>query len=277
MIDVVILNINNNISKTLFSIYIQTIKNDLKIYVISRKKDKKIGPFKDKLNIEEIVVGDVSIGLMRSKGLNKCKNEYITFINSGDCFYNVFSLNNLFKIRDKNDIIFGKIVNYNIPYSNNYVEGNLYRKKFLDDNKIDFFDSNSADNGFNKLILMFNSNYTFSDDLIYYIENTNINYDIYFKEVIDDVIKCLKIADKNNCSNLLVSEVIYDCTVYLAYLYSLLGDKKRILKYIGKYYEYYLKYYEYVSYGVKNSVSKYYGKGIQYIETLIFNMFNDVK
>ena len=116
---VVSLNTKNDFLETIESINNQTYKN-YEIIVIDGKSDDgtvdEINKIKHKLS-SFIVEKDDGIYDAMNKGIAIAKGEWIIFLNSGDVFFENFTLENIFKeeLSDK-DIIFGNTVVKNSDY-----------------------------------------------------------------------------------------------------------------------------------------------------------------
>ena len=195
MIDIIITGEAKSLEKTLFSICIQTISDIVNVIIVSNKKNPSLSEFQKKIAIQEVITKEKSIGKRRQIGYDLAKGEYLFFMNSGDVFYDVFALNNLYKIRDKNDIVIGGISNIEKKYSSYYLVGNLYRRKGLVTHRIQFSDSNGLENGFHQLYFMTHPKIVYSEDIIYH-QNISIdkNYDYYHNLIQDSLFAISRIA-----------------------------------------------------------------------------------
>ena len=200
MIDIIVLNNGKGIEETLLSIYTQTIKNKIKVYIVGDRPIKHIKEFEKRLDIEKVKCSN-SLGEMKSLGLEKSNNEYIMFINSGSMFYNPLSLEKIYDMRDKYDIVLGKVVNEICDYSFYNVQGNLYKREFIKKEKIKFNDSDGLNNGFNQLAILSGANYTFSN------YNTIYSKQDIDKYLISDSIYALTIMKNNNIKEIMAGMV----------------------------------------------------------------------
>ena len=101
MIDIIIIDSENvSLQKILFSILIQTLHEKVHVYLIDNKKNTSLSFFQERITIDEVLVDD-NYDIMRKIGLDAGSNEFVLFLNSGDVFYDVFSLNNLYKLDRK--------------------------------------------------------------------------------------------------------------------------------------------------------------------------------
>lgn len=147
-----------NLDKTIQSVISQTILPDLYLII-----SKKFIPEKIKKNflnykINYIECSDNSIFDAMNIGLSKSFNYRVLFLNSGDYFFNKFSISKIYKnirkYRNKN-IIFSSILEYeklkfyekkNYFFNKNYLPHQSFisiNKKKDIDNKNNFFDTNN--------------------------------------------------------------------------------------------------------------------------------------
>ncbi len=136
---------NCSLRKTLLSICGQSIKHELKIYIVDSLFNEdylsEIELFKEKINIQVInYQGENCLNSI----IEKTENEYVMFIEIGDMFYNYFSLEYLYNeiINKEEDICIGLVVEneqgeYKYLEQNNYeLLGKIYSKEsFRKNNK----------------------------------------------------------------------------------------------------------------------------------------------
>lgn len=189
-IDVIIpcYNAKDTLSLTLDSIAKQDILSDISVYLVNDCSDYDYQSFVAKyshfFSISEIdLLENVGPGGARNAGILNSNNPYIVFIDSDDYFYDDSALSTLFKtIHQYNcDLVISSFIyerdgetivkNYN----NIWLHGKIYRRSFLEENKILFNGTRAnEDNGFNNLILLLNSRVKYISDITYvYHENKN--------------------------------------------------------------------------------------------------------
>ena len=168
MIDVIIpaYNSQDTIIKTLSSIAMQLNKDELVVTIVNDGgKDYKeiVSIFKPILNIKEIGYEiNRGPGYARQYGIDNTKEEFITFIDADDTFYEACSLSMLSKpMKDTSAkfiispfIQIGKEVGQMQPVNANlvWVFGHMYRRSFLKEHNIRFTPTRSnEDVGFNTM------------------------------------------------------------------------------------------------------------------------------
>jgi glycosyltransferase involved in cell wall biosynthesis len=182
MIDVIIpaYNAHETICETLSSIVLQSIKDQLNVYIVNdcSKKDysKEIKRFSKVLNIKEIKTDKNSgPGVARQLGIDSSNSPYIVFIDADDVFYNYKSIETLYNyITNYNyNIVAGRFIEevgdmiYNHSNDEIWMHGKMYKRQFLDENNIRFNDTYSnEDAGFNNLCF-FCTDVLVLDDFIY--------------------------------------------------------------------------------------------------------------
>lgn len=184
MIDVIIpaYNAHSTIVKTLSSIAIQTMVQDLNVIIVNDAStedySKEISFFKNIMKIKEIKLEKNSgPGVARQAGIEKSKNPYIVFIDSDDVFCSSFSIVTLYNaiMNEECDMIsscfyqehddgeFSEKTGDRI-----WLHGKIYRRKFLEENDIKFNDTSvNEDNGFNQLIYLHESKIEYIEDFTY--------------------------------------------------------------------------------------------------------------
>ena len=168
MIDVIIpaYNSQDTIIRTLSSIAMQLNRDELKVTIVNDGgKDYKeiIDIFKPLLNIQEIGYEENrGPGYARQFGIDNTKEDFITFIDADDTFYESTSIGLLAKpIKDTSTkfvispfIQLGKEVGQQAPVNANlvWVFGHIYRRSFLDAHNIRFTSTRAnEDVGFNTM------------------------------------------------------------------------------------------------------------------------------
>lgn len=168
MIDVIIpaYNSQDTIIRTLSSIAMQLNRDELKVTIVNDGgKDYKeiVEIFKPLLNIQEIGYEENrGPGYARQFGIDNTKEDFITFIDADDTFYESTSIGLLAKpIKDTSAkfvispfIQMGKEVGQQAPVNANlvWVFGHIYRRSFLDAHNIRFTSTRAnEDVGFNTM------------------------------------------------------------------------------------------------------------------------------
>lgn len=168
MIDVIIpaYNSQDTIIRTLSSIAMQLNRDELKVTIVNDGgKDYKdiVNTFSPLINIQEIGYEENrGPGYARQYGIDHTKEDFITFIDADDTFYEACSLGILSKpIKDTSAkfvispfIQIGKEVGQQAPMNANlvWVFGHIYRRSFLEQHNIRFTPTRSnEDVGFNTM------------------------------------------------------------------------------------------------------------------------------
>ncbi len=241
MIDIIIpaYNAHKYIEKALISISMQTISNQVNVYIINdcSKKDYSeiIKIFKDRIKIKEIKLEKNSgPGVARQIGIEKSKNEYILFLDSDDLLYNIFSLEKLYKtiISNKADICIGGILDEddnNLNYYNNHMgclHGKLYRRKIIEKNNLKFNNSRSSeDNSFNRLFLMSNPKITYLDECVYLYRDNKKSQSKkytgakYIKDYIYNMEWAVEQAEQKKYDKYQIAELIFSTISYIYSIY----------------------------------------------------------
>ena len=176
MIDIVIfIKDINDIDKTLISICMQEIKDKINVIIINSGLNNnlynKLNIFKEELNIK-VVSNDNDLDILSGK--------YIMFIDSGNIFYNAFSVQYLYYtiLENNADLICGMVHEKRrnktiITNGNeNYLYGKIYNKDFLNKHniKVDYTSLNN-NSYFNKLVLSYNPKMYYIEEDICILEN----------------------------------------------------------------------------------------------------------
>lgn len=168
MIDVIIpaYNSQDTIIRTLSSIAMQLNRKDLKVTIVNDGgKDYKeiVDIFSHLINVREIGYKENrGPGYARQYGIDNTHEDFITFIDADDTFYEACSLNLLSKpLRDTSAkfiispfIQIGKEIGQMAPMQANlvWVFGHMYRRSFLDEHNIRFTSTRAnEDVGFNNM------------------------------------------------------------------------------------------------------------------------------
>lgn len=187
MIDIIIsaYNAHKTIVKTLLSIEMQTMVDDINVYIIDDASQKDYedikNMFKDTLRIKIIKNSkNLGPGLSRQKALDNSNSEYIVFIDADDVFYDIYAIENLYKNIDGYDSAWGIVLEQEnedeFTYARGkdiYLHGKIYRRSIIEKNDIKFCNSrNHEDNAFNVLYKSCCKNINIFDNLVYvYTQN----------------------------------------------------------------------------------------------------------
>lgn len=166
MIDIIIpaYNSQKTIIKTLASIVMQINKDELKVTIVNDGgTDYKdiVETFSNLIDIQEIGYKEnKGVGYARQYGIDHTKEDFITFIDSDDTFYEACSLSMLSKVMKDTSTKFvispfiqiGKEIGQQAPVNANLVWlfGHMYRRSFLKEHNIRFTPTGAnEDVGFN--------------------------------------------------------------------------------------------------------------------------------
>ena len=171
MVDIIIpyYNAEKTISRTLASIAMQTIREKIHVIIVDDCSDfwdlasnNFYNKFKPILDIEIIRLDENGgAGRARRIGMQNGKNPYIMFIDADDTFYSAFAVEKLVNEMEKDpelDVV-GSWFLEELEQENvfrrherdvTWVFGKIYRRSFIEKNKIYFNDSRACeDSGFN--------------------------------------------------------------------------------------------------------------------------------
>ena len=174
---------SNTIKRTLASIYMQTIKDDLHIIIVDDATpddnyEKIVDQFRNiGLDIEVIHLDQNSgPGVARQKGIEAGNNQYFTCIDADDTFSSAIALETMregmvqtnpqfskdsIKCVSATFLQLGDNLQQIVPHQNDMVWmfGKLYRRKFIEDYEIKFNDTRAnEDTGYNKWVQLLCNN-----------------------------------------------------------------------------------------------------------------------
>ena len=248
MIDIIVVDRGEFLEKTLFSILMQTIIDQVHVIVVRSNYDTFFSSFRKRMSLQEVYVSSCeSIGEKRRIGLSEASHDYVLFMDGGDTFYDVFSLANMYYSMDGNDAIIGGVFNDSKPYLNIYLVGNLYRKSYLIKHHIFFCQSDGEENGFQHLFIMSGGTYQYCNDYVYY-RNRQISWDDCSLDILKDVFSSIEIASKRHYAKEKIAFVLYDVLLLFSYLYHdgvlNLSDQnlENLISSLKTYYDSYQKY-----------------------------------
>ena len=184
MIDIIIAayKAQNTIEDTLYSILMQSKKDDINVYIVNDNPDDNyddiVKKFSDFINIKELKMKkNGGPGAARNYGIKNSKAKYIVFIDSDDMFHNYFSIEKLYNAIEERDLdVVGSSFIEEYSFKEYMVRrnkliwnhGKIYRRKFIEDNNIYFSDEkNNEDLFFNFLLKMVGAKIDFIDEVTY--------------------------------------------------------------------------------------------------------------
>ena len=190
MIDIIIPVYNSDsLAVTLSSIFIQSIREKTKIYIIDDCSTVDyadvLNIFANKLDITYIKLDkNMGPGHARQVGLDNSNSEFVLFIDSDDVLFDCYSLEVLYNhiVNEKLDVVMG---NFFIESDTGKtisdeadvcgcLHGKIYRRKHLIDNNIRFNNSRySEDNSFNFISIVTTKKFKFIDDVVYTYRNNS--------------------------------------------------------------------------------------------------------
>ena len=249
IIDVIIpaYKAQESIERTMASIAIQSIKDQIKITIVNDcdKNDysKVISRYSDILDITEIKLSkNGGPGVARQYGIDNTSCRYFTCIDADDTFAGAFAIEVLYKnlisnqgaiccvgsfLEEHEDLQF-------VPHFQDliWMFGKLYDREFIKRYDIRFNDTRAnEDNGFNTLVRLCSDDrerIVFIQDLVYYwhfkedsitrINNCEYSYNQSFPGYTENMIYAVKEAKKrkpfNGYINLWASQVMFNLYVY---------------------------------------------------------------
>lgn len=188
-LDIIIPSYNSikTIDRCLFSIAIQKDTTNINVYIINDKSDydysKQINFFNKYFPVTELKLDkNKGPGFARQYGIDNSYSDYIMFMDSDDFFYSPYSLKIIFEeLNNDYDMLVSNFIyqrdNEIKEIKNNYtwLHGKIFKRKFLNDNKIRFNNTRAnEDNGFIRLCLFHLPMIKIIDKFTYvYSENKN--------------------------------------------------------------------------------------------------------
>lgn len=249
LIDIIIpaYKAQESIERTIASIAIQSIKNQLKVTIVNdcdgKGYEKVINRYSDLIDIREIKLDkNGGPGVARQYGIDNTDLPYFTCIDADDTFAGPFALEILYKhlIEDKRNVccVGGFLEEHEdlhfVPHQGDliWMFGKLYLRKFIDKYEIRFNETRAnEDNGFNTLVRLCSDEYEkimFIQEIVYYwhfkedsitrINNCEYSYNQSFPGYTENMIYAVKEAKKrkpfNGYINLWASQVMFHLYVY---------------------------------------------------------------
>ena len=251
MIDIIIPVYNDytNLRTALSSIAMQTIKENVIVYIIddgSKYVYKNvIDEFKDEFKIVFFPLAEnVGGGMSRQIALEKSKSEYILFLDSDDVLYSPLSLQTMLRCITKGyDYVHSWSFNelFDAIYDSTAdLHGKMYRRKFIEKKHIKFNSTRiHEDLFFNECVLVCRPKSKYLDELTYVYKNnlesvTHIEkeekfagYEISLK----NIKSVIDFAKLNNCSDFVLKRNLKPRVKFYYKTYNRLDEEHRkILK-----------------------------------------------
>ena len=187
MIDIIIpaFNAHDTIFQSLSSIAIQTIRDKCKVYIVDdcsiKNYNKEVKGFKGILDIYQLrTEKNRGAGYARQFGIDNSSSEYIVFLDSDDLFHDCFALKRLFDAIEESgcDLVAGAFINEGKTNAETFIardsavfgclHGKIYRRKYLEDNKIRFnYTRYSEDNSFGGIVANTSDKIKVISDVVY--------------------------------------------------------------------------------------------------------------
>ena len=165
-------NASKTIDRLLASIYMQTIKDDIVVYIVNDCDKYDYKPQLDRWGLNIIYLTtpkNGGAGMARQYGIDNSESEFIIFADADDCFASAFACELLWYSAKTNeaDMVCGafdndmrvdnKLAVGENEKSTTWLHGKLFRRSFLDEHNIRFRDGlrTNEDCYFNQLFLSF--------------------------------------------------------------------------------------------------------------------------
>lgn len=267
MIDIIMpaYNAHETIHKTLFSICMQDIVKDIKVYIVDDCSEKTydylIDDFKDKLDITLTRLDKNSgPGACRNKGLDISNNEYIMFIDADDMFINRKAISDILKKMDGKDLGIGLTLFENpdksITYYNDHdrcLHGKMYRRSLLDKYNIRFNNSyRHEDSSFHEIVLMSQPKYVYSNTPTYFYKfnDKSLTHDKdeneeyrTFKSFVENTMYAINKGIECGFDRYVITDISTTAIMYLYYMYQVnynLDIKDELFEWMKPLTKYYL-------------------------------------
>lgn len=254
-------NAHNTINRTLASIAIQNILDDIEVTIVNDQSDHDYSEFIEYYSkyysIKEVMMPENGgPGIARQFGIDHSSNDFVTCIDADDTFAGAFVLKELRRqlINDPKSVVAVGIfceeqelpdgTNMYLPHQNDFIWmfGKMYRRSFLNKYNIRFNVTRAnEDNGFNTLIKLCcteNEQIKFTNDVVYFWHsnensitrknNCEYSYNQSFPGYTDNMIFAITEAKKRNPFNgyikLFSIEVM--CNLYEYYIETIARDPR---------------------------------------------------
>ncbi len=244
MIDIIIpaYNAHKTIEQTLCSIAYQYIADKLNVYIVNDDSDKDynefVNFFSNFITIKELKLEKNSgPGVARQYGIDNSKSDYIIFMDSDDCFADIFSAKILYDAITENDydVVIGSIAEETDDGfiihdgSEVWLHGKIYKREYLKNNDIRFTDTYyDEDNAFNSLLFLGNPKKKIIYDKIYLwrknytsLTNKNNGQDKInaFTDYIENITWSLEKAIERNYDYHKIAKLAYYALLFIYYSY----------------------------------------------------------
>lgn len=245
MVDIIIpvYNARDTISKTLYSILLQSNLKDLHVYLIddasSCSYDDIISFFSKKMDLHYFRLEKNSgPGAARQYGIEHSHSKYIMFCDSDDVFYDYFAIENLMIFMNGGgyDVSLGMIVEkfdneINLyPVRFDVLHAKMYRRSFLKKHQITFPNQyNAEDLAFNNLILMHSPKigYCNYDTVYVYVRRdgsltcTNDYYALkHIRSYVDGLKWAVTRAEETSCKKEDIAKIVMESFAYFYFYFS---------------------------------------------------------
>lgn len=256
MIDIIIpvSKSHEEINQTLYSIAYQDDSNLVKVWLISSGKDNyddEIKFFSKFIDINVLTVPNNS--MLRQYGVECTNSEYIMFMNAGDVLVNSLAICALCnKIKNDYDIVVSTVLkeaNKELviyPYVDNFLEGKIYRRSFLEENNLKFSGDKICEKiSFAELSNMLCTNFFQLEEQLYAYRNDDDNISLnWFRSYVNNMYFFLEKLIEKKFVEKIVSEKAFAILVECYYYYlkfhnhdvhDVLNNLKKIKGFIGNY------------------------------------------
>lgn len=187
-------------------------------------------------------------GIARQIGLEKARQEFVTFIDCGDLFSSPLALSNMIKEIEENPNFnmycwshLEEDTNTNILANNNRIHGKIYNRNFLKQNNITFcqdYPRANEDIGFNHACRMVNAHIAKEQNIdtvyhnneiaiIWKVDENSItrlnNHAFYYKEqnlgLAFNMKHAISIAEINNVDKHIIATEVYNAMAHIYFFY----------------------------------------------------------
>lgn len=121
-VSIVTVNKNNGVGlqKTINSVHNQTYKDFEFIVIDGDSSDDSKDIIKANKDIITVSISEPDAGIYdaMNKSLSMCHGDYVIFMNSGDCFYDANTLQNVFSTNSMSDVIYGDVYFDELSFAN---------------------------------------------------------------------------------------------------------------------------------------------------------------
>lgn len=251
MIDIImpIYNDRKNLLLSLASIAMQTIKDEIIVYLVddcsTEIYDDILLSFKKDIQINYLKLNtNLGSGIAREYGLKKSKSKFICFIDSDDLLSNPHSLEIMYKFT-KEGYEFISSLEYTEKFGQVWnndkdLHAKIYSRKFIKENNIHFNNTRlHEDCYFNSIYNICNPKSIHIDRLTYFYSYnksslTSVNWNAEFNSLeifFRNIKQVIDFAIEHNCDGDVIKNVLYPKQEYIERVYnSVKEDEKQTLK-----------------------------------------------